>query len=827
MEEVEKKREESEKHRELSEEKSRSEFLALKVAVESRMPVVEKRVDDLHVSVVGLQDQVDKLQSLVQQPPRPSPSSPGSPDGMQTPPQFTSLPSALEQSAFASALLGASGIGGNVPPMSCPQFNGDSRQLWKSNCEEYFEVYGVHPKNWVCVAGLNFTGNAAFWLQSVRSKLVGVTWQEFFDQVCLRFTKDRQKVLIRQWFHIVQDSSVSDYVEKFDGIMHQLLAYDSSLPLNYFVTKFVEGLRKDIRSGVLMQKPQDLDTACSLAFLQEEILEGSHPAVYRKPEPILLSKNFARQPAPVSPVSNHPQGSVLEDRKQSEFSQSRSDKFSALKSYKRAKGLCFTCGEHWSREHKCGSSVQLHVVQELLAALQDDQLNHESVDTVSEPVEPVFMAISYQAVTGTESLTSFRLNGWVQGYELLMLVDSGSSHSFIDITVAQKLQGIQCLQHVVSVKVADGGVISCSQYIPGCDWWTQGQIFKTDFKVLPLGCYDIILGMDWLVTLGSMNIDWAAKCMEFARADSLVTIKGIQSQTTHCSCISGDQLQGMFKLGSIMHVLHLQEVSTAKLGHIPPEIQSLLTEFSALFDDPQGLPPKRACDHSIPLKSDAKPVFLKPYRHNPAQKDEIEKQVKEMLLSGVIQPSNSAFSSPALLVKKKDGTWRLCIDYRQLNSITVKGKFPMPVIDELLDELSGSKVFSKLDLRASYHQIRLVEGEEHKTAFQTHSGHYEYRVMSFGLTGAPATFQGAMNDTLAPVLRKFALVFFDDILVCSPDLVSHVHHLRQVLQLLTKHQWKVKLSKCSFAQHQLSYLGHIISDQGVTTDPAKIEEVVN
>lgn len=346
MEEVEKKREESEKHRELSEEKSRSEFLALKVAVESRMPVVEKRVDDLHVSVVGLQDQVNKLQSLVQQPPRPSPSSPGSPDGMQIPPQFTSLPSALEQSAFASALLGASGIGGNVPPMSCPQFNGDSRQLWKSNCEEYFEVYGVHPKNWVRVAGLNFTGNAAFWLQSVRSKLVGVTWQEFSDQVCLRFTEDRQEVLIRQWFHIVQDSSVSDYVEKFDGIMHQLLAYDSSLPLNYFVTKFVEGLRKDIRSGVLMQKPQDLDTACSLAFLQEEILEGSHPAVYRKPEPILLSKNFARQPAPVSPVSNHPQGSVLEDRKQSEFSQSRFDKFSALKSYRCAKGLCFTCGEH-------------------------------------------------------------------------------------------------------------------------------------------------------------------------------------------------------------------------------------------------------------------------------------------------------------------------------------------------------------------------------------------------------------------------------------------------------------------------------------------------
>lgn len=198
-----------------------------------------------------------------------------------------------------------------------------------------------------------------------------------------------------------------------------------------------------------------------------------------------------------------------------------------------------------------------------------------------------------------------------------------------------------------------------------------------------------------------------------------------------------------------------------------------------------------------------------------------------MLLFGVIQPSTSAYSSPALLVKKKDGTWRLCIDYRQLNAVTLKRKFPMPVIDELLDELSGSKLFSKLDLRAGYHQIRLVEGEEYKTAFQTHIGHYEYRVMSFGLTGAPATFQGAMNATLASVLRRFALVFFDDILIYSPDLTSHLNHLRQVFSLLSEHQWKVKLFKCSFAQNQLSYLGHIISDKGVTTDPAKVEEVVN
>jgi hypothetical protein len=220
-------------------------------------------------------------------------------------------------------------------------------------------------------------------------------------------------------------------------------------------------------------------------------------------------------------------------------------------------------------------------------------------------------------------------------------------------------------------------------------------------------------------------------------------------------------------------------------------------------------------------------VSVRPYHVAPELKDEIERQVKELLEQGVIAPSNSAFGSPVLLVKKEETAWRLVVDYRQLNALTVKGKYPLPVIDELLDELAGASWFSKLDLKAGYHQIRLAPGEEHKTAFQTHNGHYEFRVMAFGLTGAPATFQHAMNATLAPVLRKFAVVFFDDILIYSATYSDHLQHLAAVLEILHKDQWHVKFSKCVFAQQSVAYLGHVVSAAGVATHPAKIASVQN
>ncbi|XP_066160673.1 uncharacterized protein [Oryza sativa Japonica Group] len=789
--------EENEKKREEVDGRTRTDFADLKKSLEVRLPAVEKKVEILSSDLATLNHKVQQLESSIQR----------QPSGDEFAGKVTTAVLPKEELNYHSTPF----IKGQRDPefASPDQQNQDGLTFQSGN------------------SGLG-GGIAAFWLQSVRSQLAGATWFELCDRVCGRFARDRKQALIRQWIHITQTSSVADYVDRFDSIMHQLMAYGGSNDPAYFVTKFVDGLKDHIRVVVMVQRPQDLDSACTVALLQEEALEGVQSVSNKKNETttFLKTKPSHNLTSPTFQARSIPFTNI-EDKRGVEFSKGRDDKVSALRSYRRSKGLCFVCGEKWGRDHKCATTVQLHVVEELINALKTDPEENCNSEGAPESEEDSLMAISFQALNGTDSSKSIRLRGWVQNTELLMLVDSGSTHSFIDAKLGAQLCGLQKLNQAIKVQVADGSQLFCDSFLPNCSWWSQGHSFTSDFRLLPLGSYDAILGMDWLEQFSPMQVDWVHKWIAFQHHGQAVQLQGIHPQLSTCFPISNDQLQGMSKKGAVMCLVHLNVAETLTATTVPEIVQPILNEFQEIFSEPTELPPKRNCDHHIPLVEGAKPVNLRPYRYKPALKDEIERQVAEMLRSGVIQPSSSPFSSPALLVKKKDGTWRLCIDYRQLNDVTVKSKYPVPVIDELLDELAGSKWFSKLDLRAGYHQIRMAEGDEYKTAFQTHSGHYEYKVMSFGLTGAPATFLSAMNETLSPVLRKFALVFFDDILIYSPTLELHLQHVRTVLQLLSAHQWKVKLSKCSFAQQEISYLGHVIGAAGVATDPAKIQDVVS
>jgi len=254
---------------------------------------------------------------------------------------------------------------------------------------------------------------------------------------------------------------------------------------------------------------------------------------------------------------------------------------------------------------------------------------------------------------------------------------------------------------------------------------------------------------------------------------------------------------------------------------------AVVQNFPEVFpDDIPGLPPNREIEFSIDLIPGTGPISMAPYRMSPSELTELKKQLEELLEKQFIRPSVSPWGAPVLLVKKKDGSFRLCIDYRQLNKYTIKNRYPLPRIDDLINQLRGALVFSKIDLRSGYQQIRVKAEDIPKTAFRTRYSHYEYQVMPFGVTNAPAVFMDYMNRIFHPFLDSFVVVFIDDILIYSKTFEEHEKHLIAVLQILKDKKLYAKLSKCEFWLEEIKFLGHIISKEGVSVDPTKVEAVL-
>ncbi|KAJ7968029.1 Retrotransposon protein, putative, Ty3-gypsy subclass [Quillaja saponaria] len=255
--------------------------------------------------------------------------------------------------------------------------------------------------------------------------------------------------------------------------------------------------------------------------------------------------------------------------------------------------------------------------------------------------------------------------------------------------------------------------------------------------------------------------------------------------------------------------------------------RGVLKEYEGVMPDklPQTLPPRRGIDHEIELVPGIKPPAKAPYRMAPPELAELRKQLNELLESGFIRPSKAPFGAPVLFQKKQDGSLRMCVDYRALNKVTVRNSYPIPLIADLFDQLSGAKYFTKLDLRFGYYQVRIAEGDEPKTTCVTRYGVFEFLVMPFGLTNAPATFCTLMNQVFRGYLDKFVVVYLDDIVIYSSTLEDHKQHLQLVFNRLRENQLFVKREKCSFAQKRIKFLGHIIEEGRVRMDLDKVKAI--
>ncbi|KAL4022839.1 hypothetical protein IC575_016585 [Cucumis melo] len=291
------------------------------------------------------------------------------------------------------------------------------------------------------------------------------------------------------------------------------------------------------------------------------------------------------------------------------------------------------------------------------------------------------------------------------------------------------------------------------------------------------------------------------------------------------SLISILKAEKLLRKGCTSFLAHIVVVQREKFK---PEDVPVVKELLDVFPvDLSGLPPNKEIEFTIELLLGTVPISQAPYRTAPSELKELKIQLQELVDKGYIRPSVSPWGAPVLFVKKKDGTLRLCIDYRQLNKITIRNKYPLLRIDDLFDQLRGATLFSKIDLRSGYHQLKVKESDIAKTTFRMRYRHYEFRVMSFGLTNAPAVFMDLMDRIFHQYLDQFVIVFIDDILVYSVDREAHEEHLRIVLQAVRDKQLYTKFSKCEFWLEQVVFFRHVVSTKEVSVNPQKVEAVVN
>ncbi|GJU26812.1 putative reverse transcriptase domain-containing protein [Tanacetum coccineum] len=409
-----------------------------------------------------------------------------------------------------------------------------------------------------------------------------------------------------------------------------------------------------------------------------------------------------------------------------------------------------------------------------------------------------------------------------------MLFDSGADRSFVSTTFSALLDVTPTtLDTSYAVELADGRISETNIVLRGCTLGLLGHPFDIDLMPVELGSFDVIIGMDWLAKYHALIV-CDEKVVRIPYGNEVLIIRGDNCDSgSKLNIISCTKTQKYIEKGC---QVYLAQVTSKKAEDKSEERRledvPIVREFPEVFpEDLPGLPPARQVEFQIDLVPGAAPVARAPYRLAPAEMQELSTQLQELSDKGFIRPSSSPWGAPVLFVKKKDGSFRMCIDYRELNKLTVKNRYPLPRIDDLFDQLQGSRVYSKIDLRSGYHQLRVHEEDISKTAFKTRYGHYEFQVMPFGLTNAPTVFMDLMNRVCKPYLDRFVIVFIDDILIYSKSRKEHEGHLKLILNLLKKEELYAKFSKCEFWLSKVQFLGHVIDSEGIHVDPAKIKAI--
>ncbi|XP_034215925.1 uncharacterized protein LOC117627765 [Prunus dulcis] len=631
---------------------------------------------------------------------------------------------------------------------------------------------------------------------------------------------------------------------------------------NQKVTRYNNGLKISIQEKIGMQNIWTLQEAINMAMKAELLEKEKRQPNFRRntTEASEYATGASSGSGDKGKVQQQPGGTTKPATtvQNKNFNESSSRTFNRGQSRNQSQNpyakpmtdICYRCQKPGHRSNVCPERKQANFIEEVDENEEKDEVGEDDYAgaefAIEEGMERITLVLQRVLLAPKEEgqrHSIFRSLCSIKNKVCDVIVDNGSCENFLSKKLVEHLQlstepyvspySLGWVKKGPSVRVAETCRVPLS----------IGKHYSDDVlcDVIDMDACHILLGRPWQFDVdatykGRDNVilfSWNNR--KIAMATTKPSKQSVEPKTRSSSFLtlisSEQELNEAVKEAEYFCPLVLKGL--LKLGRgesdIPQDVQQILSQFQELLSEklPNELPPMRDIQHRIDLVPGASLPNLPHYRMSPKENDILREQIEELLQKGFIRESLSPCAVPVLLVPKKDKTWRMCVDSRAINKITVKYRFPIPRLEDMLDVLSGSRVFSKIDLRSGYHQIRIRPGDEWKTAFKSKDRLFEWLVMPFGLSNAPSTFMRLMNQVLRPFIGSFVVVYFDDILIYSTTKEEHLVHLRQVLDVLRENKLYVNLKKCTFCTNKLLFLGFVVGENGIQVDDKKIKAILD
>lgn len=609
------------------------------------------------------------------------------------------------------------------------------------------------------------------------------TWDAFIGALRAAFEPSSTPMALRrQLRHLKQTGHIQDYICSFRNIIGQIKGMH---PLDQ-VLSFTEGLKEHTRNELVYRDPSSLEEAINLATLFD-------------------SCKFPR--------GNTQHNRQTEQSLDSQSSYTAMEIGSVKKTPRDKRKKCSFCNFFGHEEKECrkkqassGGSPSVKSTKPVVGTSKNSHAN--SID------------LECNSITSNHLLY---VMATLEETPIIALVDSGASHNFVRAGLFQE-ENEELNKKFHSefqdqkAQLVDGTPAAAIGLLKNANLTVGKLKDKLTAHAIHIANYDLILGKPWLFK-HNPSIDWKENRMEIAVSRDCIIINGEKAPTSRTRSQPAPMLIASRKEVDSSAEMICCYIANEIAGNAAPK--SIKDNFVKVFEPLRGMPPERRTKHQIKVTSND-PIALPAYRMGFAELKMLKDHLDDLMEKGFIQPSGSSWSSPVLFVKKKDGSHRLCVDYRALNRITVKHRYPIPRIEDLLDQLSEAKIFSKLDLQSGYYQVQIDPDDTQKTAFKTRYGLFEFKVMPFGLTNAPATFQKLMNEIFHHELDRSVVVYLDDILVFSNSEEEHLDHLQNVFKKLSDNNLFVKESKCQFYLKRVEFLGYVVGGGKIEVDKAKI-----